>query len=310
MPSMNKQIRRRQAVKQRRRRPRKNQRSGVLPPAKSIWGHIFRTVVQTAWDIAQGALQLGDGKDNPKDWYNLAINADTLLAQGWFDKFKAMFNELKVNKITAHYVPYASFGAMGEYIFTLSDEGQDGTNLTFASALGSPASVVRKSYQPAKLVWVPTEPEDRNWHPFADGHTFCASTLAAAEKDYNSQPTVPATDTRTYKESANLAGKIVLEVDVSARGKPKTDTHYLSPSTSAEFQAYSEYYRCECRKCSRIRRPAFDYAKFLEDNPQWLQRYLSQQNHVTDMDVNSPQSSYDDLASPRHLSQCEEGGAR
>lgn len=311
-------------MKQRRRRMRNQTSRAVLPPAKSIWGHVFRTVIQTAWDIAQGALSInGDltapltAASNPTSWVKKDMDAGWMLAQGWLDKFKAMFNEFKVHRITAHYMPYAPITAMGEYIFTLWDEGQNNPEekFTFLSLLGSPASVVRKSSQPAKLTWVPTEPEDRNWHPFSDGHKWCSASVASAETTYHAEPSQVSTAYRTNAQAANVAGKIIIEADVSARGKPSTNKSNLAPYGSAEYSAYMNYMRCTCVKCKRTSRPAFDYQDFLTKHPNWIAEFQRKgdgrdvESERVRIDSEDSSTSPSPVSSPfERLSLSEEGG--
>lgn len=241
-----------------RRRRTTRRENAVLPPAKTLMGHIMRTVVQTAWDIAQGALQVPDSHRQFDDHSHLSLpqplmkatangtqwtqwNIDTrwLLAQGWIDRFKGLFKQIKVHRITAHYLPYESITAMGEYVFGLWDKDQDSVPDSFSTAVGTPSSVIRKNGQPAKLVWYPTEPDDRNWHTLNDAHNYCSSCLFQAESSYNYDP--PNNTGQPVQPSATVVGvegKIIIDVDASFRGKPE------SPRVTG-------YQKCVCRKCIR-----------------------------------------------------------
>lgn len=257
-------VRRRNA--KRRKKPRASR--AVLPPARTISGHIMRSIIQTAWDIAQGALSalpqhpvlfpVADTfttiEHNPNSWDSGAMTAKELLAQGWLDRLKGMFREIKLHKITAHYMPYCSTTAMGEYAFTLWDADENDTPKSFSKSLGMPASVIRRSAVPSRLVWVPTEPDDRNWHLLSDDHKYCQSTIQAAEAFYHAQPDVATTATDVYQESANVSGKIIIEVDASYRGKPSSNALANMPSSSSGYLRYCELTKCTCSKCERLTR--------------------------------------------------------
>lgn len=270
-------VRRNRNVRQRggRRGPPRRSRNNrsVLPPAKTIMGHLMRTVIQTAWDVAQGALKVSRftqspfvglphvhptpisvPEPNPIYWKLENMKDSDLFSQGWLDRLKGLFREYKVHSIVAHYMPYAPSTAMGEYCFTLYDEGENDVSTSFSTAIGTPASVVRRTSQPSRLMWYPTEPEDRNWHSFGDAHKWTSATIAAAEAVYHAQPDVPNSDDQSHKEAANIAGKIVIEVDVSARGKPSSTKRAFAPYGSVEFSEYQELIQCDCRKCLRIAR--------------------------------------------------------
>lgn len=252
--------RRKPRVAQRRRRKIRRPRSSraVLPPARTIMGHIMREVVQTAWDIAQGALSVSTSTkspfvsisthtpvaatDSPTHWDSGNMNDGWLFAQGWIDRFKGLFREYKVHKITAHYMPYESPMSPREYVFCLWDEGENEGTSSFFSGIGAPASVVRKSGTPSRLVWIPTEPEDRNWHPFGDSHEWCRATVASSEARYRDAP--------PGMSQGSVAGKIIIEVDASFRGKPSAPRS-SSPYGSLEFRDYSRSIRCVCSRCLR-----------------------------------------------------------
>lgn len=235
-----------------------NRDRSVLPPAKTLMGHLLRTVVQTAWDIAQGALSIPDSHSlfnddshillsqpsfapagNPVTWTAWNLDNGWLLAQGWLDRFKGLFKEVKVHKITAHYMPYESITAVGEYAFALWDKDQDAGPSSFSETIGTPSSVIRKNGQPARLVWYPTEPDDRNWHQLTDDHIWCSSCLFQAESVYNVDPAyTPGTSVRPNSQIVGVEGKVVIDVDASFRGKP------TKPTTGTTI--------CTCRKCLRL----------------------------------------------------------
>lgn len=221
-------------------------------------GHIMRTVVQTAWDIAQGALSSPDSHNrsfdqshltlkqpifsvqpNGTSWRQWNIDNGWLLAQGWLSRFKGLFKEFKVHRITAHYMPYEPITSVGEYVFALWDKDQDAGPENFSEAVGAPASVIRKNGQPARLVWYPTEPEDRNWHQLTDDHIYCSSALFQAEDVYNTDPSfAPNAKVQPKQQIVGVEGKIVIDVDASFRGKP------VEPKINS-------FLRCTCRKCIR-----------------------------------------------------------
>lgn len=250
----------RQPPRNNRRKTRRPSRA-VLPPATTLYGHIMRSVVQTAWDIAQGALKgpivypdcgiIHKVTPNGTSWNAVDIDNGWLLAQGWLDRFKGLFNEIKVHSITAHYMPYESITSPGEYVMALWDYNQDTTPNSFAEALGMPASVVRKNGQPSRLTWYPTEPDDRNWMLLSSPHKWCSCVLFEAESVYNvSVPTDPSANT-PRGEIAGVQGKIIIELDASFRGKPKKPTvnGRDSPAASEEFKQYQRDNPCLCRKC-------------------------------------------------------------
>lgn len=259
--------RRRQPARPRRRRMqnRRNSRA-VLPPARTLMGHILREVVQTAWDVTQGALKASTDTqffghkhhvpslyaESPTNWDSGNMNDGWLFSQGWIDRFKGLFREYKVHKITAHYMPYASITSMGDYVFDLWDEGQNAASGSWVEGVGTPASVIRKTGTPSRLVWYPTEPEDRNWHPFGDGHEWCRATLAQAESYYRSEPDIKVSDKdRLYKEASNVAGKIIIEVDASFRGKSAKQKSAHAPYGSMEYVQYQRTINCMCKRCLR-----------------------------------------------------------
>lgn len=218
-------------------------RRSVLPPALTLNSHMMRSRIQTAWDISQGSLSrsvthyapaLTTPTQDPSSWKTINFTSEKIFAHGWLSALRALFNEVKIHRITAHYVPYAPITDPGEYIFGLWDSQENGDPTGFSNLLGTPASVVRKSGQPAKLTWYPTEPEDRNWNPLNSDHQYCSAAIYAAEEFYN-QDVPQAKDANTIdKQHCNIAGKIIVTVDSSFRGKPS------SLKTTS---------RCTCRKC-------------------------------------------------------------
>lgn len=240
------------------RRPRRNPMKdrAVLPPAKTLMGHIMRTVVQTAWDIAQGALSISETHNQFNDTSFMSLsqplftpsangtsynewNIDNgwILAQGWLQRFKGLFKEMKVHRITAHYMPYEPITSAGEYIFSMWDKDQDAGPTNFSQCVGNPASVIRKNGQPSRLVWYPTEPEDRNWHQLTDDHIYCSFCIIQAEKAYNVDPAVtPGQTVSPRAQIVGVEGKIIIDVEASFRGKP------IEPHVATN---------CTCRRCIR-----------------------------------------------------------
>lgn len=219
-------------------------RRGVLPPALTLNSHMMRSRIQIAWDISQGQLQrskthyapgpVATPTQDPSHWKRLDFKAANIYAQGWMSALKALFQEVKIHRITAHYVPYAPITDPGEYVFGLWDSKENGDPSGFSNLLGTPASVVRKSGQPAKLTWYPTEPEDRNWNPLDSDHIYCSSAIYAAEEWYNQDVPQAYNSSNIDRQHSNISGKIIVTVDSSFRGKPSSikDTR-----------------RCTCRKC-------------------------------------------------------------
>lgn len=243
---------------------RKMQRQrGVLPMARTIYAHLFRTVVQTIWSIDQGALtvhpsavhcprdKLTTGTIMPTQKLFGRMSIDNILEQGWKKRFQGLFNEIKIHRITAHYLPYASMETSGEYVFALWDADQNADPQTASDLVGMPASVIRPMRVPSKLTWKPTEPEDRNWHKFDDQHAWCSAAIFAFETIYKvpleTKNKNPALD-QVGTEMANIAGKVIVEVDLSARGKPK-EPQIGDPSSIGSLLATPH---CCCKKCLQL----------------------------------------------------------
>lgn len=245
---------------QRRRRVQRKRGSSsrsVLPPAKSILSNIFRSVIQSAWDVAQGALSASSSSNltaiNPSQWSMEDIKDDGIFASGNKKPYQQLFREYKVHKITAHYVPYAGQNEPGEYVFSLFDSGENNPDITsFKPILGRSASVVRKSYQPSRLTWFPTEPDDRNWHVFGDAHSWVSALISAAESNYHVQTDEAANTSTAYQHRANISGKIIVECDVSCRGR--SDNFRQTLTSDAERALYADVIRCRCSKCLRCER--------------------------------------------------------
>lgn len=251
--SRNMNNRQRQPRYRRNAKRRNNYSRSALPPAKTLMGHVMRTVVQTLWDITQGALSSTPISKTSANPTNVTQDIDDgwILAQYWINRFKGLFKEIKLHSLVAHFVPYETITAPGEYIFTLCDYGENSTPSSVANAVGMPASVIRKNGSPAKLVWYPTEPEDRNWHVIGDQHKYCSFTLREMEDSYNTDDNPPGNRPRTV----GIQGKVVIEANASFRGKPDSPTvqHPLrdSPAGSAEYKQYQQTITCTCRKCIR-----------------------------------------------------------
>lgn len=258
---------RKQRTNNRRRRnngPRRNS-SHVLPPARTLMGHILRTIVQTAWDITQGALSIPHdhfapdrghimvSTGNPSN-FSATIDNGWLLAQGWLDRFKGLFTEIKVHSIVCHFLPYESITAPGEYAFAVCDYEQDAAPNSFSEMVGMPASVIRKNGTPSKLTWYPTEPDDRNWILLSSTHKWCSTYLWQAEGMYNIEVPVPTRQAPVvYQESSGVQGKIVVEVNASFRGKPKKPSvGYHSPANSDAYREYLKDNPCVCNKCMKL----------------------------------------------------------
>lgn len=222
---------------------------------------MMRTVIQCVWEVFQGSLKMhptaplyhpNNGYSTltpaPSSWTSKITDAQ-LFNQGWMQRFQGLFHEYKVHRITAHYIPYASIEMPGLYVFSLADASENAELTSAKEAIGMPSSVVRPSRSPAKLNWYPTEPADRNWQTFGDKHEWCFASIYSFEEEY--KLTVPqetgATEPEVKKIDANIAGKIVIEVDASFRGKPKQPTPakiLRSISTSEEPAPH-----CCCKRC-------------------------------------------------------------
>lgn len=219
-------------------------RLGNMPPALTINAHHMRSRIQTAWDISQGSITASKSHyipgaytvptQDPSMWNLINVTLPYLFAHGWLEGLKKLFNQVKVHRITANYVPYAPITDPGEYIFGLWDFKENASPTSFSSLLGTPASVVKKIGQPSRLTWHPTEPDDRNWFELSSLHQFCSVAVYSAEDVYNQD--VPAQTSTVDQQHANVAGKIIITVDASFRGKPST------------IKGVSQ---CTCSKCLR-----------------------------------------------------------
>lgn len=219
-------------------------RLGNMPPALTINSHHMRSRIQTAWDISQGSIAASKSHyapgtytvptQDPSSWNLINVTLPFLFAHGWLDGLKRLFNQVKVHRVTANYVPYAPITDPGEYIFGLWDFKENASPTSFSSLLGTPASVVKKIGQPSRLTWHPTEPDDRNWFELSSQHQFCSVAVYSAEEVYNQD--VPAKTSTVDQQHANIAGKIIITVDASFRGKPST------------INGVSQ---CTCSKCLR-----------------------------------------------------------
>lgn len=220
-------------------------------------GHILRTLVQTAWDIAQGALSLPNGHyvpdidcpipmvatGNPTSFI-ADVDTGYILAQGWINRFKGLFEEIKVHSITAHFMPYEPEDSFGEYAFGIWDYNENANPSSFLTMLGLPSSIVRKSGQPSSLVWYPTEPDDRNWHKITDTHKWCSVAIYQSEAKYN-KSAQPIT--------VGVEGKIVIEAKLTFRGKPvQPSIGRDAPADSFAFKQYQRENPCLCRKCAQV----------------------------------------------------------
>lgn len=224
-----------------------------LPPARGIMSNIFRSVVQTAWDIAQGALS------SPCNKYTVGGSADPtsvdvdvgfeyLLAQGWRDKYAALFREAKIHKVETWYLPYASVTEPGMYVFNVSDFDENTLSKKVGlSNIGAPGTVVRKMNEVGYRVWYPTEPSDKEWQLISSNHTFLTYVITTVEQGYY----VHGDAKKDTVRNTSLAGKIVVNVHASFRGQGGIAPTDLEP--------------CFCVKCSRIRARS-EYNRTLADN--------------------------------------------
>lgn len=237
------------------RRPIRRRRAVVnrtprLPPARGLMANVFRSIVQTAWDVAQGALTSSCGT------YTLQASADPktvkqdvdfgyLFAQGWRAKYAGLFKEAKIHRVETWFLPYASITDPGLYVFNVSDLNENSLDTDFGKLIGTPGTVVRKINEIGHRVWFPTEPSDREWQVLNQNHTFLTFVLSAAESAYWIHTYLPPVDTAGVKPkavdtkvNASLAGKIIVDVHASFRGKGDGVTE-ITP--------------CFCRKCTRLR---------------------------------------------------------
>lgn len=106
--------------------------------------------------------------------------------------------------------------------------------------------MVRKSGRPSRLVWFPTEPNDRQWNLIGTGHKFARMTVDAAESIYyDAEHETFANPLGEKVESSSVAGKVIADIDISFRGKP-TSNFGLSN------EQYCQLIKCQCPKCERF----------------------------------------------------------
>lgn len=244
-----------QPRRKQRKAPRKSR--NTLPPARGLMANIFRSVVQCAWDVAQGVLSFeGDtvhASDHPT---NVKVDADFgyLLAQDWRQRYSVLFREAKIHKVEAWFMPYASITHPGLYVFNISDIDENKIdNAAGVWNLGAPGSVVRRMNQVGYRVWYPTEPDDRNWFVLSSDHRFLTYAISAAEKAYWEQTSDKSGNPLDVKENASIAGKLIVNTHASFRGKGE-GTMKIETTT------------CYCSRCIRIRTKRLDaQAKMLKD---------------------------------------------
>lgn len=244
----------------RRRGRRSRRQSSVLPPTRSITSNYYHTTTQTILDVSQGQWQTASY--NPSSYSAPALNFFGLF-NTWTDRFEGLFHEYKISRITARYIPYAASNQPGSYIFSMSeaDENQDEAP-KFASLIGLPGTVIRKIYQPSKLVWFPTEPSDREWRVIppsgtATGHIYVNINIASFEDVYHvEQPSKIDTnvvyekarlpDRAKTAQEADISGKIVLDIQVTFRGSHGPKRTNIWPFNSSIAAAL---FQCNCRRC-------------------------------------------------------------
>lgn len=211
-----------------------SRRPPAAPLVRGLMSFFMRTVIQGVWDISQGSTETPTPVST---WTSGSMDDGWLFPEGWKKRLQYLFSEYRVKKIVAHYVPYAPITTFGEYVFALWDVGMHGFDINPLTLVGTPASTVRKQGEPSTLVWYPTEPDDKNWHPFGDFHKWCTASLASFESTYVTSEPHDSKKSSTTVQSAQIAGKVIVEVHVHLRGKSSNTCSVQSPSM------------CCCRKC-------------------------------------------------------------
>jgi hypothetical protein len=112
----------------------------------------------------------GDG------FLNLSVNVSRLIAQ-----FKDTFAEFKILHVNLEYLPLKAINTdqTNGYITSVLLDG-DSTSQTIAWSLNwfktvsdCVGSKTTRDTQRVKLIWRPTEPEDRNYFPYDSSHAIC-----------------------------------------------------------------------------------------------------------------------------------------
>lgn len=219
----------------------------------------------------------------------LDITAVNVLSPHLFDRARALFREMRINKVQATFIPYASHDATGDYQFAVCDGG-------------SPILTVRKTSGAARLIWEPVEPHDQNWHPFSDGHYYCSLVVASANV---SRADPLGQFVHQQCQGAKLSGRIIVDVSVSFRGNCDVDAFCGYRFGTPEFTAFMQFCRCNCSKCARVIKSAFT-AETLSQS----QILVDQEDSVGEPTLYGFHVRRSRAYAVKHPSQGEEGGAR
>lgn len=94
--------------------------------------------------------------------------------------FSSVYGEYKIHRVNVWFVPTSPTVSAGVYAFCCVDSGEVKTASDFKSISLMPGSSIRKIGSPSQGHWIPTEPSDREWHPFDNAWSIFCIRIAAA----------------------------------------------------------------------------------------------------------------------------------
>lgn len=164
------QLRRRRqsrALRRLSRHPRIN-RGSVAPPPLSLTSN-----TTTLWLRTIQKQTLDKSTYNVK--WNPSLNA--VVGAPW-SALASLFAEIKILRLNVYlYTRNQPFGtASGIHTLGVTDYQEIDSNANvrdFSSISAQPGSMTRRITQPLHGVWFPTEPTDRDWHPFTTSSNLC-----------------------------------------------------------------------------------------------------------------------------------------
>lgn len=221
-------------------------REPAAPRTLTIFSHMMSTILQVTQDIS-GSVSA----------WSKELTVSGLLSENTLAHYSKVFKQIKIHKLVCHYVPYAPMDTPGEYIFSVTDAGQIETASEFNYMVGAPGTNIRKAWQPSRGIWIPTEPDDRNWMLVSSNHIVALATVVGAESKYTRQfpnyrvagssakaGTLTGTLSPSSTDTAvNINGKLITELHCSFRGRPNMKTF------DSDLQARID--NCVCSKCCR-----------------------------------------------------------
>lgn len=180
----------------RKRRNQRSRRSTVLVPHLPTRSTTATLTLRSYWAVTKAPT------------FFVLAGSDFLVSDHPVNK---AFGELKVHWVNLRYIPNCSSADAGMYAACV---GELGDAKEFTAIASSSNSVVRRISQPSLLRWRPTGPDDTNWYPINNRHTYFRVHIAAL--------------------SLNVEGIIVVDTrasyrDASAMANLRTDIPHSSP---------------------------------------------------------------------------------